>query len=318
MPNASATGLSYEIGDDDLIPGLDENLIGLSDGEPATFQTELTFGEYAGKQADVTATVRSVRVKQVPELDDDFAQTASEFDTIDELRADVRTRLERIRHLEQEVQARDKTLEAVLERVEVPLPEGIVAEEVEWRQQAFAAQLQQAGLTKEQYLEMEGRTTAEFDAEIDQSARQAVKAQFVLDTVADKEDVQVSEGELGEQLVRRAARAGVAPEDYARRLVDSGGVGTLLAEVRRGKALAHVLESAKVTDASGQPVEVVHPDPPPVDEAQPGVDKGAAQWRRLRRQRTGPGFGTLCPPPSVRVVSWMKGLRPAGRPHRAA
>jgi trigger factor len=256
-PDASATGLSYEIGDDDLLPGLDAQLIGMSDGASKTFPTDLTQGEYAGKQAEVTVTVRSVRVKQVPNLDDDFAQTASEFDTIDELRADVRTRLERIRRLEQGVQARDRALEALLAGVDVPLPERIVTDEVEWRRQTFAAQLQQAGLTKEQYLAMEeGRTEADLDAEFEESARQAVKAQFVLDAIADKEDIQVSEEEIGEQLVRRAARAGMAPDDYARRLVDSGGVGTLLGEVRRGKAIGHVLESAKVTDASGHVVDL--------------------------------------------------------------
>ncbi|MFL6239242.1 MAG: trigger factor [Actinomycetes bacterium] len=256
VSDAAATGLSYEIGDDDLIAGLDTALIGLSEGESKTFATELSQGEYAGKKADVTVTVRGVRVKQVPDLDDDFAQTASEFDSIDELRADVRTRLERIRRLEQGMQARDRTIEALLGGTEVPLPENVVAEEVEWRQQSFGAQLQQAGLTKEQYFDFEQRTQDDVDKEIAQGAQQSVKAQFVLDAIADREQIQVTEAELGEQIVRRASRAGLAPDDYARRLVDSGGVAGLLGETRRAKALAHVLEQAVVTDASGRPVDL--------------------------------------------------------------
>jgi trigger factor len=256
VPDAAATGLSYEIGDDDLIAGLDTALIGLADGQSKTFTSQLNQGEYAGKRADVTVTLRGVRVKHVPELDDDFAQTASEFDSIEELRADVRSRLERIRRLEQGVQARDRALQALLDGVDVPLPDKVVADEVEWRQQSFVTQLQQAGLTKEQYFDLEQRTQDEVDSEIGEGARQNVKAQFVLDAIADKEELQVTEAELGEQLVRRAARVGLAPDDYARRLVDSGGIGTLLAETRRAKALAHVLEHAVVTDASGRPVDL--------------------------------------------------------------
>jgi trigger factor len=256
VPDAAATGLSYEIGHDDLIAGLDTALIGLSEGASKTFTTQLTQGEYAGKQAEVTATVRGVRVKQVPALDDDFAQTASEFDSIDELRADVRTRLSRIRRMEQGMQARDKVLETLLASVDIPLPEQLLADEVEWRRQSFESQLQQAGIAKEQYLEMEGRTPEDFDNDITEGARQAVKAQFVLDTVAEKEQIEVTEAELGEQIVRRASRFGLAPDDYARRLVESGGVGGLVGETRRAKALAHVLEGATVTDESGRTVDL--------------------------------------------------------------
>jgi trigger factor len=256
VPGGSATGLSYEVGGDDLMPGLDDALVGMADGDTKTFQTDLTQGEYAGKQADVTVTARSVRVKQVPDLDDDFAQTASEFDTIAELRDDIRTRLERIRRLEQGVQARDRVLDALLERVEVPLPETIVSSEIEWRQHSLAHQLEQAGLSKASYVEIEGKSEADFDADFEKNAREAVKAQFVLDAIADKEEMQVAEEELADQLVRRATRAAMAPDDYARQLVESGGVGTLVAEVRRGKALALVLDAAQITDSNGQPVDL--------------------------------------------------------------
>jgi trigger factor len=222
--------------------------------------------------------VRSVRVKQVPELNDDFAQTASEFDTIDELRADVRTRLERVRRLEQGVAARDNVLEALLGMVDVPLPEGVVAGELEWRQHSLLHQLEQAGLTKDQYLQIEGRSAEEFDGELDTSARKAVTSQFVLDAIADKEALEVGESDLTEQIVRRAVRLGVSPDDYLRQLVEANQLSTLYSEVRRNKALSLVVDAATITDASGRPVDLAALNPPveqaPADDA--AADQSAA------------------------------------------
>jgi trigger factor len=231
---------------------------------------------YAGKQAEVTVTLRGVRVKQVPELDDDFAQTASEFDTIAELRDDVHNRLERVRKLEQGAQARDRVLESLLERVDMPLPEGVVASEVEWRQHSLAHQLESAGLTMDSYLEMEGRSAEEFDAEIDTSARQAVKAQFVLDAIAEKEDLQIAETDLTEQIIRRAMRMGASPDDYLRQLVESNQLSTLYSEVRRNKALGLVVDAATITDAGGRPVDLAAlAEPAPVEAADvPADDAG--------------------------------------------
>jgi trigger factor len=256
VEDGAATGLSYEVGSGDLLPGLDDALVGLAEGDSKTYSSEFTEGPYAGNTAEVTATVRSVRVKQVPELDDDFAQTASEFDTIEELRADVRTRLERVRKLEQGVQARDNVLEALLAKVDVPLPEGVVAGEVEWRQHSLQHQLEQAGLSMDQYLEIEGRTADDFNGEIDTGARRAVTAQFVLDAVAEDAALEVAESDLTEHIVRRAVRVGAAPDEYLRQLVESDQLPTLYAEVRRNKALAHVVDAATITDASGRPVDL--------------------------------------------------------------
>jgi trigger factor len=283
VDDGAATGLSYEVGGGDLLPGLDEALVGMADGETKTYPTDLTEGAYAGKQAEVTVTLRSVRVKQMPELDDDFAQTASEFDTIAELREDVRTRLDRVRKLEQGAQARDRVLEALLSRVDVPLPDGVVANEIEWRQHSLAHQLESAGLTKEAYLQIEGRTAEDFDNEIDTSARQAVKAQFVLDAIADRDDVQVAESDLTEQIVRRAMRLGVSPDDYLRQLVEGNQLSTLYAEVRRSKALALVADAAQITDASGRPVDLAalteQPEQPelPAEQATEQATEQAAE-----------------------------------------
>jgi trigger factor len=256
VPGADSTGMSYEVGNDSLITGLDAAVIGASEGEERTFDTELVAGDFAGRAAQVTVKVRSVKQKERPELDDDFATTASEFDTLAELDNDVRTRLSRVKRMEQGVQARDKVLETLLDAVEMPLPETVVAGEVEARKGTLTQQLAQVGVSHEDYLESEGKTAEEFDAEIQDSAEKAVKAQFVLDTLAEKLELQVEQQELTEHLIRRAQQAQVSPQDYANQIMQSNSIGVLMAEVMRGKALAHVLDSAVITDASGNEVHL--------------------------------------------------------------
>jgi trigger factor len=252
----SRTGLSYEVGSEQLIVGLDEALVGLSDGAERTFATDLVGGEHAGKSADVQVTVRSVKEKELPALDDEFAQTASEFDTLDELRADIRTRVERVKRMEQAVQARDKALESLLAAVEVPLPEKVVADELEFRKHQLNHQLERAGLTLDIYLQSEGQTAEEFDAKLETDTKDAVKAQLVLDTVADTEQFGVNDTELTQEIVRRAQQAGMAPQEYADQVVEAGQLTAVVADLRRGKVLALVLESAAINDASGNKVDL--------------------------------------------------------------
>jgi trigger factor len=256
IPAASATGLSHEVGSDQLMPGLDDALVGLSEGDTATFDSELLRGEHAGRTAQVTVTVNSVKVKELPALDDEFAQTASEFDTLAELREDTRARLERVERLQQGVQARDRVIETLLERTSVPLPDGVVDAEVKWRTARMREQVEQAGLSWEDYLEGSESSPDQFEAEMRESSRRDLTNQFVLDAIAGKEQLQVSEAELTEQIVRRAQRAGVAPEQYAQQIVQSESLPALMGELLRAKALALVMESATVTDSSGRPVDL--------------------------------------------------------------
>lgn len=256
VPGSSATGLSYQVGDETLMPGLDEALIGRSEGETTSFTSELMRGEYAGRSAEVSVTVRSVKIKELPQLDDEFAQTASEFDTMAELRADVHGRLAKVGRLEQALQARDRVLDALLDRVEVPLPDSVVEEEVTYRRESLDRQLAEAALTRADYLAQEGRTEEEIDAEITGAARKAITAQFLLEAIAGKEQVEVTNAELTDQVVRRARQVGLAPDVYAKSVVDAGQLPQLAAEIVRGKALALTLERAQVTDASGRPVDI--------------------------------------------------------------
>ena len=158
VPGSESKGLSYEVGTENLVPGLDEAIRGATEGDERSFPTELKQGEFAGQTAEVTAKVISVKEKELPELDDEFATTASEFDTLDELRADLRERLSKVRRYEQGAQARDKLLEKLLEMVDVPLPESAVKAEIDGREHNLGHQLERFGISKEIYLETEGKT----------------------------------------------------------------------------------------------------------------------------------------------------------------
>jgi trigger factor len=256
IEGGSAKGRSYVVGSNDFVDGLDEAITGKSAGESATFNATLRQGEHAGTDAEVTATVKSVKIKELPEADDEFAQLASEFDTIDELRADLRTRLAKVRVLEQGAQARDKLLEQLIEQVEFPLPESAVTSEVEFRQHDVVHSLGHDDALLDRFLESQGKTREEWDTEMRESAEKSVRAQFILDAVADKTEVQIGDAELTEYLVRQAAQYQMAPQEFANQVIQSGNLPMLVADIRRNKALAGVLESAVVTDDSGNVVDL--------------------------------------------------------------
>jgi len=256
VEDAQASGLSYQVGSQSLLDGLDDALVGMSAGESTTFRTELAGGELAGREADVTVTVHSVKVKEVPGLDDDFAQLASEFDTLGELRANTRDQLERMKATQQVIQARDRALDALIDKVDIPLPEGVVAEEVTQNRDSLEQQLQRAGATLEGYLEMANQTEEQFDADLEQRARRAVKISLVLDQLAREEELSVDQAELSAYVTRQAEQMGVAPERLAKQLADDGRLSFAAAEVLRGKAMNLIAERVKVTDSAGHDVDV--------------------------------------------------------------
>jgi trigger factor len=232
-----ATGVSYQIGSGQLVPGIDDAVTGLSAGESTTFRTTL-LGTNAGEEVDCKVTVSAVKEQQLPDLDDDFAQMASEFDTLDELRDDLRGRAAQVKRLEQAVEARDATLDVLLEKVgEIPLPEGVVATQLE------------------EHLS-DGHGDEDHRAKFEKDLRHNLAAQFVLDELVKAESIQVSQEELTSYLVQRAARSGVDPSQLIQQYVETGTVPALVNEVARGKALALVVEKAQIVDASGRPVEL--------------------------------------------------------------
>jgi trigger factor len=208
-------------------------------GETKNFTAPLAGGDREGEDAEVTVTVQSVKVRELPALDDDFAQLASEFDTLRELREDVTKQAERAKKFEQGVQARDKVLEHLLDTVEIPVPDGIVEAEVN------------AHLEGEDRLEDD-----EHRAEVDTNTRKALRAQFLLDAIAEKEEVKVEQPELIEYLVMSAQQYGMDPNQFAQAIDQQGQIPAMVAEVARRKALATVLERATVVDTAGQPVDL--------------------------------------------------------------
>ncbi|MGH3234293.1 MAG: trigger factor [Streptosporangiaceae bacterium] len=256
VEDAQASGLSYPVGSESLLDGLDQALIGMSAGDSATFTSELAGGEFAGREADVTVTVHSVKAKEVPGLDDEFAQMASEFDTLGELRADTRTQLERDKAMRQVIQARDLALGALMDRVDVPLPESVVAEEAKHNRESIMDQLGRAGATLDGYLEMTNQTQEQFEADIDQRARRAIKTSLVLDQLARSEELGVDQAELSAYVTQRAEQMGVAPDQLAQQLVDNGQLSVAATEVLHGKAMNLIAERVKVTDQSGQEIDI--------------------------------------------------------------
>ena len=256
VEDAQASGLSYQVGSESLLDGLDAALVGMEAGESKTFRTELAGGEFAGREADVTVTVHSVKVKEMPGLDDDFAQLASEFDTLGELRASTRAQLEQVKRTQQVIQARDRALDALLDKLDIPLPDGVVQAEVEHNRDSLVQQLERAGATLDGYLEMSNQTREQFDADLEQRARRAVKVSLILDQVAHDEELKVDDAELSAYVARQAEQLGVPPQRLAQQWAEDGRLSFAAAELLRGKAMNLIAERVKVTDASGQPVDV--------------------------------------------------------------
>lgn len=238
VEDLSGQALSYELGSDGMLPGFDDAVRGASKDETRTFEFTPQNGDWAGIPLTVTVAVKAVRERELPALDDDFASMASEFDTVDELRADVRTRLGRLKRLEQGAQARDVLLEKLLEIVDIPLPEGVIAAEV---QEHFA----------------DGHDSGdEHRAEVEKQAREALKSQFILDKIAETAEITVGETELSAWLVQQAPRYGMSPDAFAKALVEAGQVPMAISDIRRAKALASLLETVQVVDSNGDAVDL--------------------------------------------------------------
>ena len=241
-----ASDISYEVGTNRMVDGLDEALAGLSAGESKKFETKLV-GQKDDEKGEVDVTVKAVKHRDLPELNDDFAKLASEFDTLAELRADVATRLERVKHLEQGAHARDLLVEKLIADITIPLPERIIEEEVN------------------AHLEGEGRLEdAVHRAEVTEQTTKQLTQEILFDNIVDAENVSVNETELTEYLVRASARYGMTPDQFIKEVSEAGQISTMVAEVARAKALAGVLSRVKVVTKSGKPVDLEALAPKPV------------------------------------------------------
>ena len=249
----AVTGVSYVIGSGTMLEGLDKALRGTKAGDTVEFASPLAGGDRAGEEAEVTVTVQTVKERELPELDDDFAQLASQFDSMDELEADLRKQAEQGAKFEQGISARDKVLEAMLERVDIPVPDSLVEAEVH------------------RHLEEENRLEDDVHrAEVTESTTKAMRTQFLLDALVERDEVEVDQGELIEYIMMTAQQYGMNPQEFAQQIDQGGQVQGMVAEVGRRKALANVLEGATVVDTDGNEIDLNEIDPSEEDEVEDG------------------------------------------------
>lgn len=263
VPEAATEGLSHEVGSGQLIDGLDEAIVGLSEGESKTFTTKLVAGEHAGKDAEVTVTVKSIKERELPEADDEFAQLASEFDTIEELKANLTEQVERVKRIHQAEKIRDNALELLLEKVEVPLPEAIVQAQVDETVHNAIHGLDHDEAKFAEALEAQGSSREQFDTETREAAEKAVKTQLLMDAIADDLDIQVGQNDLTERLVLMSRQYGIEPTQLLQILQQNNQLPAMFADVRRGLTVAAVVEAATVTDSDGNVVDTTEFFGPP-------------------------------------------------------
>jgi trigger factor len=270
VPEAKTEGLSHEVGSGQLIEGLDDAIKGLKADESKVFTTTLVAGEHAGQEAQVTVTVKSVKKRELPEADDEFAQLASEFDTIEELKESLVDQVKQAKRIGQAEQIRDKALETLLEQVEVPLPEAIVQAQVDDTIHNAIHGLDHDEAKFEELLVEQGSSRAEFDADSRSNAEKAVKTQLLMDAIADELDIQVGQNDLTERLVLMSRQYGIEPQQLLQVLQQNNQLPTMFADVRRGLTIAAVVHGATVTDTDGNEVDTTEffgpTTPPGVDE----------------------------------------------------
>ncbi len=245
VDGGTANDISYEVGTNRMVDGLDEALAGLKAGESKRFDTKLV-GQKDEEKGAVDVTVKAVKHRDLPELNDEFAKLASEFETLAELRADVQTRLERVKHLEQGAHARDLLVEKLQSDVEIPLPANVIEDEVN------------------DHLEKEGRLEdAVHRAEVTEEVTKSLTQEILFDSIVQAEQVSVNENELTEYLVRASSRYGMTPDQFIKEVSEAGQITTMVAEVSRAKALAGVLARVKVVTKSGKVVNLEELAPKP-------------------------------------------------------
>jgi len=255
VPDGKADGLSHEIGSGQLIDGLDDAIVGLAEGESATFTTKLVAGGNAGEDAAVTVTVKSIKERELPEADDEFAQLASEFDTLGELRESLTDQVRRVKRIHQAEKIRDSALETLLEKVEVPLPAAIVDAQIESALHNALHGLDHDEAKFAEALEAQGSSREKFDADNREAAEKAVKTQLLMDSIADDLDIQVGESDLTERLVLMSRQYGIEPQQLVGLLQQNNQLPAVYADVRRGLAVAAVVEAATVTDTEGAVID---------------------------------------------------------------
>jgi trigger factor len=235
----TANNISYEIGSGELIEGIDEALESLTAGESTTFESTLVGGDSAGEKALIAVTLLAVKERELPDADDDFAQIASQFDTIGELRADIRAQVEKSKEFGQAAEARDQIVDKLTALVDIPVPQQLIDDEVK------------------RHLENENRADdTVHGAEVAESSEKTFRAQILLDAIAEAEEVKVSQDELTQYLIQASSQYGMEPGEFIKVLDENGQIPAMIGEVARAKTLAVILDKAEVVDTKGKKVDV--------------------------------------------------------------
>ena len=260
LREADAMGVNYVVGSGELLDGLDDAVAGLKAGDSATFETTLQGGPKMGEAADIHIVVIQVRERELPPVNDEFAQMVSEYDTVGEMMGGLRDGLERMERVGQMNAARDQVLDAVIEATKFELPPAVLEAEIEGRREEIEEQLARAGLSLERYLAesetRKGTTPDEFWADIAARSERSLRARLLLDKVAGDETIEVSEEDLGELIVAKAMESGNTPDDEARHMMDHGHVNDWVGEIRRAKAIDILVNRAVIKDSDGRKVDL--------------------------------------------------------------
>ncbi|NBR78324.1 MAG: trigger factor, partial [Microbacteriaceae bacterium] len=234
-----AQNISYEIGSDSLLDGIDDALDTLTAGETTTFKSKLVGGDKAGQEAEITVTLNAVKERELPAIDDAWAQMASEFDTVKELRSSIEDQIKRSKSYTQGLQARELLTEQLLTLVDVPVSEELINADVE------------------RHLESEGKASDDpHREEVLVESTKSFQVQMLLDAIAEAEQVKVNENELLQYLIQASQSYGMEPNEFVKVVDEQGQIPSFVAEVARRKALSVVLEAAAVTDSDGKKVDL--------------------------------------------------------------
>jgi trigger factor len=255
VSEAATEGLSHEVGSGQLVDGLDEAIVGLSAGESRVFTTTMANGPHAGQEAEVTVTVGSVKERELPEPDDEFAQLASEFDTIEELRANLADQVSRVKRLQQAEAIRNAALDALLEQVDIPLPEAIVQAQVDSTVHNAIHGFEHDEAKFAEALAKQGSSREEFDADTRSTAEKTIKTQLLMDALGDDLEIQVGQDDLSQRLALTSQQYGIEPQQLLSYLQQNNQLPNLFADVRRSLTLAAVVGAATVTDTDGNVVD---------------------------------------------------------------
>jgi trigger factor len=268
----------YEVGSDLVVPKLDEELEGKRPGDMLKFNDTLgpRWGERAGEEVAFQVMVKETKRKVLPEADDEWAREASEFDTIEELRDDIRKRMEGVRKIQAHFTVRDKVLQAVGAKVAIEIPEPLIQQEMEHRLHNLLHRLEEQGAGVEQYLQATGLTQDQLIADIRLEATKAVKADLALRAVVAAEEIVASDDEVDAEIARLAERTGRKPAQLRKEIERARGLQAVRSELSRGKALQFLVEHATVVDEEGHPVDISFPESAPEAPAEEPEEESEA------------------------------------------